>query len=101
MTKLDVLDGLESVQVCTHYRVDGRETDEFPANADVLSRAEPVYREYEGWKGIAGIREEGKLPGSARRYIQALEELLEMKISILSTGPDERETIFRGQVAFR
>jgi adenylosuccinate synthase len=101
MTKLDVLDGLESVQVCTHYRIDGKETGEFPANADVLARAEPVYREYEGWKSIAGIREEGGLPGSARRYIEELEKLLETRIAILSTGPDERETIFREQVSFR
>jgi adenylosuccinate synthase len=101
MTKLDVLDGMESVQVCTHYRVDGGETDEFPANADVLARAEPVYREYEGWKGIAGIRKEGDLPESVHRYVAALEKLLGTSIAILSTGPDERDTIFREQVLFR
>jgi adenylosuccinate synthase len=100
MTKLDVLDGLETIQVCTHYRVDGRETDEFPANADVLDRVEPVYREYEGWKNLSGVKEEGALPGSARRYVEELEKLLGIRVAIVSTGPDELDTIFRERISF-
>jgi adenylosuccinate synthase len=100
LTKLDVLDGLETIQVCSHYRVDGRETDEFPANADVLGRVEPVYREYEGWKNLSGVKDEGELPGSARRYVEELEKLLGMRVAIVSTGPDELDTIFRERISF-
>jgi adenylosuccinate synthase len=100
MTKLDVLDGLETIQVCTHYRVDGRETDEFPANADVLDRVEPVYREYEGWKNLSGVKDEEELPGSAHRYVEELEKLMGMRVAIVSTGPDELDTIFRERISF-
>ncbi len=95
MTKFDVLDGLESIKICTRYEVDGKKSSEFPSNASVLGRAKPVYEEYEGWDKTAGIREYKELPKAAKNYIGALEEMLGMDIVILSTGPDERDTIFR------
>jgi len=95
MTKLDVLDGLEKILVCTGYRIDGKETDEFPANVAVLSRAEPVYEEHEGWSELGGVKNYQDLPKSARRYIDSIEELLGVKIVIVSTGSDEKETIQR------
>jgi len=95
MTKLDVLDGLEKILVCTSYRVDGKDTDQFPANIAVLSRAKPVYEEYEGWTKLGGVKNYEDLPRSARRYIDSIEELLGVKIVIVSTGSDEKETIQR------
>ncbi len=100
MTKFDVLDGLETLRVCTHYRIDGKETDEFPANAERLARAVPVYREFKGWDSIAGIRKYGDLHASCTHYTEELERLLGVPISIVSTGPDEKDTIFRERIAF-
>jgi adenylosuccinate synthase len=95
VTKFDVLDGLDSVKVCTSYRIDGRETEDFPANSDVLARAVPVYQEFEGWDGMAGIRNEADLPKTAVQYTKKLEKLLGIDVSILSTGSDERDTLIR------
>ncbi len=95
MTKLDVLEGLEKILVCTRYRVDGSESNEFPANVAVLERAEPVYEEHDGWDNLRGVKSYGDLPLSARRYIDRIEDLLGVKITIVSTGSDERETIQR------
>jgi len=100
MMKFDVLDGLDTIRVCTRYQIDGRETDEFPANADALARAVPVYRDFEGWKSITGVRDEGDLPPSTRQYIGELEKLMGLKVAIISTGPDQLDTIFREPVSF-
>lgn len=99
MTKFDVLDGLKKVRVCTHYMVDGVKTDRFPANTAVLERAIPVYEEYEGWSDTSGIREYDALPTAARQYVETLEEMLGVQVVLLSTGPDERDTILRGKLA--
>lgn len=98
MMKLDVLDSMETVRLCTSYRVDGRETTGFPANPAALSRAVPVYEEMEGWEGSARCRDYDSLPRTARRYVHRLEELLDRRISIISTGPDEGDTILRDAV---
>jgi adenylosuccinate synthase len=100
MTKFDVLDGLKKVRVCTHYRVDGVKTDEFPANAAVLERAVPVYEEFEGWSDTSGIREYDALPKAACRYVEALERRLGVQVVLLSTGPEEHDTIFREKLAW-
>ncbi len=98
MMKFDVLDGLDKVKVCTGYRIDGMETDEFPANVDVLDRAVPIYEEFEGWEGLAGVRTMMELPPSAVRYVESLQKLLGVDIAILSTGADEKDTIFREEI---
>ncbi len=95
MTKFDVLDGMETIKVCTRYRIDGKEIDDFPANVDVLRRAVPVYEEFGGWEKTSNIKKYKELPKAACDYIKALEELLRLKIAIVSTGPDEQDTIFR------
>lgn len=95
MTKFDVLDGFDTVKVCTGYRIDGEETGDFPANADVLERAVPVYEELEGWTDLAGVTDYDELPETARAYVARLEKIIGVPISIVSTGPDERETILR------
>ncbi len=95
MTKLDVLDGLEKIRVCTQYQVDGQKTDDFPANVAVLARVEPMYEEYEGWDNLGGVKDYKDLPKSARRYIDRIEDLLGVRVAIVSTGSDEKETIQR------
>ncbi|MBN2324441.1 MAG: adenylosuccinate synthase [Spirochaetes bacterium] len=99
MTKFDVLDGIDRLPVCTGYRIDGRDTDRFPANVFVLERAVPVYEEFAGWESTAGVKRYEDLPAEATRYIAALEKLIGVPISIVSTGPDETETIIRGPLA--
>ncbi len=100
MTKVDVLDGLETLRVCTRYRIDGKETEEFPASIERLARAVPVFREFKGWDSIAGIRKYRDLPTSCVLYTEELEKLLGVPISIISTGPDVKDTLFRERIAF-
>jgi adenylosuccinate synthase len=95
MTKFDVLDGIERVKVCTGYSIDGNITNEFPANSSVLKRARPVYKELDGWESTSAVRQYEKLPKQAQAYVKTLEDMLEVPITIVSTGPDERDTIVR------
>ena len=99
MTKFDVLDGIGPVRVCTGYRLDGKVTSDLPPNANVLERAEPVYKELEGWDKTAGVRRYKDLPAGAKDYVRALEDILGVEIAIVSTGPDEEDTIIRSKLA--
>jgi adenylosuccinate synthase len=100
MTKFDVLDGFDTLKVCTHYDIDGSITDEFPANTDKLERVKPVYREFKGWDAIAGIRNYDDLPETCVHYTEEMEKLIGVPISIISTGPDEKDTIFRHPISY-
>jgi adenylosuccinate synthase len=94
VTKLDVLDGLDTVKICVAYRLDGREVDTPPVGADRFERCEPVFVEMPGWKeSTVGARSTDALPEAARRYLRKIEELCETPIDIISTGPDRDETI--------
>ncbi|MBP3194152.1 MAG: adenylosuccinate synthase [Cardiobacteriaceae bacterium] len=96
ITKLDVLDDLAKIKICTNYRLDGKLIDIAPLGADELSRCEAIYEEIDGWQSSTiGIREYEKLPEKARQYLEKLEKLLEIPIDIISTGPDREETIER------
>jgi len=94
ITKLDVLAGMDEVKVCTHYRIDGRETDRFPADVPSLERAEPVYRSFEGWEGSGtdATRFE-ELPAAAQRYLRFVEQETGVRIGSVSTGPRREETL--------
>lgn len=95
-TKLDVLDGLETVRVATGYKVNGKVCDIFPVGADALAMCEPVYEEYPGWKqSTVGIKSFDALPKEAQVYLRRLEALVGAPISIISTGPDRNETIIK------
>jgi adenylosuccinate synthase len=95
MTKADVLSGFETVKVCTAYNIDGEHTDRFPYEYDE-SRMTPVYEELPGWnEDLTGIRREADFPKNLKDYINYLEERLEVKISIVSVGPDRDQTIIR------
>jgi adenylosuccinate synthase len=100
MTKFDVLDNFETVKVCTAYNIDGADTKDFPANASMLERARPVYEEFDGWEVTSHIRSYDELPQGAKNYVKALEHKLGVEVVILSTGPDEEDTIIRGKDIF-
>ncbi len=94
ITKLDVLDALETVKVCEAYRLDGERIDELPADAERLARCEPVYREMEGWRSSTlGAPTRAALPAKARAYLDRIEALAEAPIHLISTGPERNDAI--------
>jgi len=96
VTKLDVLDGLEELQICTAYRVGGRTVTEFPADLSASGPCEPVYETLPGWsEPTRGARTFEELPAEARRYVARLEEVSGVPAAIVSTGSDRDETIVR------
>jgi adenylosuccinate synthase len=96
LTKLDVLDGLSEVKICTHYEVDGKAIDRLPFGAQALSRCVPVYESLAGWQqSTAGIRSWDDLPDRARHYLHRVEELAGARIDLVSTGADRQDTIMR------
>ena len=94
LTKLDILDGFETLQVCTGYTVDGREVDHLPASEVAQMRAKPIYETMPGWKGsTAGARSWADLPAEAVKYVRRIEELIAAPVSLLSTSPERDDTI--------
>ena len=94
LTKLDVLDGFETVKICTGYRLNGKVLDYFPAHAADQASVEPVYEEMEGWSGTtAGARSWADLPAQAIKYIRRVEELIETPVALVSTSPERDDTI--------
>jgi adenylosuccinate synthase len=94
ITKLDVLDELEEIKICTRYRYRGESVDEFPGELSMLEGCEPEYRTLPGWnQSTAGVTRLGELPANARRYLDSLEELCGVPIGAVSTGPDRAATI--------
>ncbi|CBL45703.1 Adenylosuccinate synthetase [gamma proteobacterium HdN1] len=95
ITKLDVLDGLDTVRICVGYEdCSGRELKSFPLDAADYDGIVPVYEELPGWKeSTYGVRELGELPANARTYIKTLEQVVGAPVDIISTGPDRNETI--------
>lgn len=96
MTKLDVLDGLEEINICTAYERQGQTFATPPLGADKLAQCTPVYEQMPGWtEPTAGITELAKLPANAQAYIARIEELTGVAVDIVSTGPDRDETLVR------
>ncbi|MCP1675018.1 adenylosuccinate synthase [Natronocella acetinitrilica] len=94
ITKLDVLDGLESVQICVGYEAKGQWYNLPPTGAEALSACDPEYIEMPGWKeSTAGLTDREQLPAAARAYLEKLEELVGVPVDMISTGPDRNETI--------
>ncbi|MGC8697622.1 MAG: adenylosuccinate synthase [Halothiobacillus sp.] len=94
LTKLDVLDGLDRIQICVGYEIDGQPLQTAPLSAETYARCVPVYEEIAGWQGsTVGIRQLEDLPPAARRYIERIESLVGVPVDIISTGPDRDETI--------
>ena len=94
ITKLDVLDELADVRLCTGYRIDGERRDTPPGSAEELARCEPVYEDMPGWQSpTAGMRSRGGLPSRARAFIDRIESLAGVPVDIISTGAGRDETI--------
>jgi len=94
ITKLDVLDGVEAVKICTGYEIDGKLSDILPVGAEELERCVPVYDELPGWQeSTVGVKDYKGLPKPARNYLRRIEELCAVPVDIISTGPDREETI--------
>ena len=94
LTKMDVLDGLETLKICTGYMLDGQEVDYLPTAADQQARCTPIYEEIEGWKErTAGARSWADLPAQAIKYIRRIEELIQCPVALVSTSPERDDTI--------
>lgn len=94
LTKVDVLDGMDEINICTSYRHDGKAYDYFPASQRVQAELEPVYERIEGWKdSTEGARSWAQLPAQAIKYIRRIEELIECPVAMLSTSPKREDTI--------
>jgi Adenylosuccinate synthase len=99
LTKLDVLDGFERLRICVAYRdpADGRQWSTVPASTSVYERLEPVYEELPGWLAdTSACRSVEQLPAAARAYVDRLEELAGVPISLVSVGPEREQMIRRG-----
>ena len=94
LTKLDVLDGLPELKVCTGYRLDGQVIEHLPASESAQKRVEPVYETIPGWSGsTAGARSWADLPAEAVKYVRRIEELIGAPVTLLSTSPERDDTI--------
>jgi adenylosuccinate synthase len=94
LTKLDVLDGFETLRVCTAYDVDGERLDYLPAGEDAQRRAKPIYEDVPGWKGsTAGARSWAELPAEAVKYVRRIEELTRVPVALVSTSPEREDVI--------
>jgi adenylosuccinate synthase len=94
ITKLDVLDGLDTIRVCTGYRIDGQLHAEPPLLSDEFGEVEAVYEELPGWReSTVGVTDFDRLPPAARSYLNRLEQLAGVPIDVISTGPDRDQTI--------
>lgn len=94
ITKMDVLNELETIKVCTAYTCQGQLVTDYPHDLDILSRCQPVYEEFEGWRqDISGITRFEDLPQAARTYLRKIEELVGCQVVLVSVGPRRDQTI--------
>ena len=94
LTKLDVLDELDEINLCVAYELNGKEIDYFPAAVEDQLNVKPVYKTFKGWKSkTQGIKKFDDLPNNAKIYVKAIEEFTETKISSVSTSPERKDTI--------
>lgn len=94
ITRLDILDELEKLKICVAYKYNGEILEDYPADLYILSKVEPVYEEFDGWKtSTTNIREYDKLPENAKKYLKRLSEVIDTEISIVSVGAGRDETI--------
>jgi adenylosuccinate synthase len=94
LTKLDVLDGLDEIRICTGYTLHGKTLDHFPAHAADQAAVQPIYETVEGWpQSTAGARSWAQLPARAIKYIRRIEELIRCPVALVSTSPEREDTI--------
>ena len=96
VTKLDVLDGIDTIRICVGYRIDGEVKATTPVVVDRFAEVEPVYEDMDGWhESTVGVSRYSKLPGNARAYLERIADIVQTPIDIISTGPDRNQTIVR------
>ena len=89
-----MLDGLETLKLCTGYKLNGKIVDIFPVGAEEAAACEPIYEEMPGWKDVTvGVQSMAALPAAAQAYVRRIEELVGVPVDMVSTGPDREETI--------
>ncbi len=94
ITKLDVLDGLKTLELCIGYELDGEQVDILPMGADDISRCKPVYETLQGWsENTVGVTQYERLPAAARHYLERIEQVTGVPIAVISTSPDRDHTI--------
>ncbi|GAA6189242.1 adenylosuccinate synthase [Litorivita sp. NS0012-18] len=94
LTKLDVLDGFETLKICVGYELDGERLDYLPTAADAQARCTPIYEEMDGWsESTEGARTWNELPANAIKYVRHIEELIDCPVALLSTSPERDDTI--------
>lgn len=94
LTKLDVLDGFETIRICVGYKLDGERIGRLPAGSNAQQRIEPVWEDFEGWsQSTRGARSWANLPAQAVKYVRRVEELIECPVTLLSTSPERDDTI--------
>ena len=94
LTKLDVLDELDEIKICIQYDLDGKKIDYLPASVEDQMKIKPIYKTFPGWKkSTKGIKNMEELPDNAKKYIYAIEEFIETRISSISTSPEREDTI--------
>lgn len=94
ITKLDVLDSLKQVKICTHYQLNGKKIDYFPANIEDVKQCKPIYKEFKGWNEIdKNSSKFSDIPKEAQEYLHFIEKELQVPIAVISIGPGRRETI--------
>jgi len=94
MTKADVMSGFKTINICTAYKIDGKICNELPFNNEAI--IEPIYEEFEGWaEDISGFTKFDELPASLKTYIDFIEKQTGVPVTMVSVGPDRKETIFR------
>jgi adenylosuccinate synthase len=96
VTKLDVLDGMDTIRICTGYKLGGEVCDILPVGSESIADCEPIYEDHPGWKdSTVGVKTFEGLPANAQSYLRRMEELCGVPADIISTGPDREETIVR------
>jgi len=96
VTKLDILSGMEKIKICIAYKYEDKTYKDLPGHQTILHKCKPEYIELEGWKeDITGIKNYEGLPAAAKKYIEKIEELLKVPVSMISVGPERSQIIFR------
>ncbi|MFH1641402.1 MAG: adenylosuccinate synthetase [Nanoarchaeota archaeon] len=103
VTKLDVLSKLKTIKICTHYKINSEETNNFPLNIHDLEKAKPVYEEMDGWDDdLTDVSSYDDLPNNAKKYLKRLEEIIKVPVCIVSVGPKRSQTIIlRSEFLFK
>jgi adenylosuccinate synthase len=100
ITRLDTLGGFDKLKICTAYELDGKEIEDFPSSLETLSRCVPIYEDMEGWDDteMEKVRSYDELPENAKKYVEKIEEITGVNVSIVSIGPKRDQTIIRNEL---